>query len=123
MKEIQQDIGELYQRWENQFENIRDHPVRWQHFEMNLRCDAQLIENRIRKQLEKHKEQRETYVTLESDRRKKLDEIPQMPGYSFLKQILADELKSHQELLQNNQKILEDLERLQRELQEHIKQV
>ena len=122
MNDIQQDIGVLYQTWENQHENIRD-SVGWQQFEMNLQRDAQSIENRIRKQLEKHKEQRETYVTLESDRRKKLDEIPQMPGYSFLKQILADELKSHQELLQNNQKILEDLERLQSELQEHIKQV
>ena len=102
MKELQQDIGELYKTWENQRENIRDHPVRWKQFEMKLLCDAQSIENRIRKQLEKHKEQRETYVTLESDRRKKLDEVPQLAEYSLLKLLLADELKSQQELLLNN---------------------
>ena len=118
MKQLQQNVGAFIRTWQNRHGNMGVLRASVQ-FVITFLNEARSMEYGIRRNiLEQYKKTREDYVKQESDCRKKLDESPHLTRYRF--KLYAGELKSKQDLVQRNQKVIEELEQLLRELLNYI---
>ena len=91
---------------------------RLEEFNTRIGYDEQLIKDRVGKHLLEHKKRQKIYIRFESDSRKKLDKMRKWTRARLYIQSIKNEIRSQQDWVKSNKRIVRELERLQRQLRE-----